>query len=726
MKQIIWNTESVNDALSKINSGFILKRIENPFFQSIVGENFGLRRDGITFEYSDDELSEYTKCALDIQHFAEKYCWIKGDDGEPILIPLRDYQREILDDFQNHRFNILMASRQISKTIMSSITILHFVLFNNVKSCLVAANKLDTATEVIDKIKEMYQRLPFFLQQGIVNWNQKMILLENKSKIKGFATTKNSSIGNTGDFLYLDEFAHLQDTIKSKFYKSIIPTIANIDNSKIIITSTPNGIDLFHKLLIDAEKLEGDPEKNNFHARRIYWYQVPKRFVTYIRLNRQLSLNIKRELLIDDILNEPTDISVEAIFNYLTQKYPQNEIKLTFNKDIKKNVINVFNNDYCSEEDIIKEEINGIKLSSLAEITTWKKETIKDIGSEEAFNQEYDLRFINASRSLLNEAVVDNLIRNKKVYEWEQIYELDQKIKFSYNDLKWIQDDDIFSPISRKDTKVIMSVDVSEGLGQDYSVINIFKICNKDIDIINSQKRSFKSIVDLFKLEQIGIYRSNIISVSQLSEILYLIAFEYFNPDNVKIVLEVNNYGNELLAFLPHVFDGNNNYGSSIFFRYKHKHDALEEKVGLKVGENKNLLVKEYQERMEMKCISITNEINITEITTFIKHTTSAGNIRYAADGSSNDDCVMTIVNVSSIFKKNTFRQIVDEIAEKITDPEIREIINEIEKSTEYTESLDYTQVLNIRKRHINQNRYKNDILNNTNYWLNSQNRLNN
>lgn len=718
MKQIIWNTASVNDALNKLNSGFILKRLENPFFQSIIGENFGLRREGITFEYSPDELSEYMKCALDIQHFAEKYCWIKGDEGEPILIPLRNYQREILDDFQNHRFNILMASRQISKTIMSSITILHFVLFNNVKSCLVAANKLDTATEVIDKIKEMYQRLPFFLQQGVVNWNQKMILLENKSKIKGFATTKNSSIGNTGDFLYLDEFAHLQDTIKSKFYKSIIPTIANIDNSRIIITSTPNGIDLFHKLLTDAEKLEGDPEKNNFHARRIYWYQVPKRFVTYIRIKREIPLNIKRDILIDKILdNTSPEFSVESISENLKKKYPNNEIKFNFNKDIKKYVISVFNNEYCTEEDILKEEIEGIKLLELAEITTWKKETIKDIGSEEAFNQEYDLRFINASRSLLNEAIVDNLIKNKKAYEWEQIHELDQKIKFSYNDLKWIQDPEIFSPLIRKETKIIMSVDVSEGLGQDYSVINIFKICNKDIDTINAQKRSYKSIVDMFKLEQIGIFRSNIISVNQLAEILYLIAFEYFNPENVKIVLEVNNYGNELLAYMPHIFDGNNDYGSAIFFKYKHKHDAIDEKLGLKVGDNKNLLVKEYQERMEMKCISITNETNITEITTFIKHTTNAGNIRYAADGSSNDDCVMTIVNISSIFKKNTFRQIIDEVIEKITDPLIKDALAEMEKNTEYTESLDYTQVLNIRKRHLNQNRYKNDVLNQPNIW---------
>ena len=115
---------------------------------------------------------------------------------------------------------------------------LHFVLFNNSKNVLVTANKLDTAVEVLDKIREIYQRLPFFLQKGISNWNQKFIVFENKSRIKGFATTKTASIGQSADFLYLDEFAYLPDNIAEKFYKSVFPTVANIENSKIIITST--------------------------------------------------------------------------------------------------------------------------------------------------------------------------------------------------------------------------------------------------------------------------------------------------------------------------------------------------------------------------------------------------------------------------------------------------------------------------------------------------------
>jgi hypothetical protein len=690
-RQIIWTTKMVEEATEKINNGFVLSRLENPFFEKVVG----LRTSGLTFKMSPDEQEEYIKCALDIHYFAATYCYIKGEEGQPIIIPLRDYQNEILDNFFNNRFNILMASRQIGKTICSSIMMLHYVLFNNNKNVLVTANKLDTAVEVLDKIREIYQRLPFFLQQGIINWNQKFMVFENKSRIKGFATTKTSSIGQTADFLYLDEFAYLPDNIADKFYKSVFPTVSNIENSKIIITSTPNGFNLFHKLLSDAEKPEG--EKSSYCAKRVYWWQVPKRFATYIRLN-------SKKL-------EEFDIKKEDVLEYLKSKYFKNDHSLKYNEELKKWVITTLNNSDCTEEDILGESFNDIRFLEFSDITTWKKETIKDIGGEEAFNQEYDLRFINSSRSLLSEPLIDELTKNKKPYEWELLDELEGKLKFSYQDLKWIQDDEVFIPLNRKNYKIIISVDVAEGLGQDSTVINIFKISQKPLDLIEKQKHKYKSIIDLFRLEQIGIFRNNLISVQQLAELLYLISFEYLNPDNVKIVLEINTYGNELLAHLPHVFDGRNDYGSSIFFRFKHRSDALEEKIGLKVGENKNLLVKEYQDKMEERSIIITNESNISEMTTFIKHTTNAGNVRYAADGSSHDDTVMTIIDMCAIFQKNDFKQMIEEYYETILDESFRNKVNEILNNLDYVEGVDYSQLLDIRRKKISQNRYKNDVL---------------
>ena len=683
----------IDEATEKINNGFVLSRLENPFFEKVVG----LRTSGLVFKMSPEEQEEYIKCALDIHYFASTYCYIKGEEGQPIIIPLRDYQKEILDNFFNNRFNILMASRQIGKTICSSIMMLHYVLFNNNKNVLVTANKLYTAVEVLDKIREIYQRLPFFLQQGIINWNQKFMVFENKSRIKGFATTKTSSIGQTADFLYLDEFAYLPDNIADKFYKSVFPTVSNIENSKIIITSTPNGFNLFHKLLTEAEKPEG--EKSSYMAKRVYWWQVPKRFATYIRLNTKKT--------------EEFNIDKNELLEYLKETYPKTDHNLKYNEELKKWVITSLNNTTCTEEDLLAESFKAIRLLEFSDITTWKKETIKDIGGEEAFNQEYDLRFINSSRSLLSETLVDEMTRGKKLYDWEKIDEFEDKLKFSYQDLKWCQDDEIYSPIQRKNYKIILAVDVAEGLGQDSTVINIFKLGIKPLDLINQQNHRYKSIVDFARLEQVGLFRNNLISVQQLSELLYLLAFEYFDPENVKIVLEINTYGNELLAHLPNVLEGRNNYGSSIFFRFKHRADALEEKIGLKVGDNKNLLVKEYQDKMEDKSIIITNEINIQEITTFIKHTTSAGNVRYAADGSSHDDTVMTIIDMCAIFQKNQFKQIVEDYIDSSQDGYLKQIIDDILKNNEFVEGVDYKQLLDIRKK--SKLRYKNSII--TNKW---------
>lgn len=703
-RQMIFTTLLVDDATDKINDGVVIKRYQNPWLKSEVG----LRRAGVTFKMTPSEQQEYVRCALDVHYFTEQYCKVKTEDGSIGNITLRDYQKDMMDNFVNNRFNILMASRQVGKTISSSIFMLHTILFNNDKNVMIVANKGDTAVEIVDKMKSIYTLLPFFLKPGIKTWNQKSLTFENGCRIKTSARTKTPAIGFTIDVLYLDEFAHIPSNIIEPYYTAVFPTVSAIKNSKIIITSTPNGMNLFHKLLTDGERPDGDPRRNNFKAHRVYWYQVPGRFVTYVRLN-------------DHKLYEQ-GIDKEYVFNFLEDRVGDvTKVSMSYNIDMQKDIISVLNNEDVSDDDIralMIENSKGeeIPLFAVAELTTWKEEAIKDIGGEDAFNQEYGLRFINASKSLLNEAIIDNLLKSKKNYIHEEIPEF-EKLRFSYDELRWVDDDDIYLPLMRKDYKIVLSVDIAEGLGQDYSIINIFRVNNKTKEVIDNQKAAYTSIVDFFKLEQIGIYRSNLVSVKQLSEILYLIAFEYFNPDNVKIVLELNNYGNTLLAEMPHVFDGNNNYGSSVFVRYKHRADATEEKIGLKIGENKNMLVKDYQDLMISKGFSINNEETIREITTFVKHTTTAGNVRYAADVG-HDDTVMTIVNSTSIFKKNEFREMVEEWSTKFTDRDLMSYINGCLKNIDYVEGVDYGQVLKVRRNFQNRNKNNGFGNNNVGNWF--------
>lgn len=687
-KQMVFTSKLVEESTNKINDGIVIKRFQNPWLKGEVG----LRRSGVSFNMSPEEIEEYIKCATDVHYFTEKYCKVKTEDGSIGSITLRDYQKEILDNFVTSRFNILMASRQVGKTISSAIFMLHTILFNNDKNVMIVANKGDTAVEIVDKIKSIYTLLPFFLKPGIKTWNQKSLTFENGCRIKTSARSKTPAIGFTIDVLYLDEFAHIPSNIIEPYYTAAFPTVSAVQNSKIIITSTPNGMNLFHRLLIDAERPDGDPMKNNYKAMRVYWHQVPGRFVTYLRLNTHKLYE--------------HGVTKEDIFRTIRETYPENITKthMGFNSDLQKDIISIYNNEQCSDEDV--KALNfidskGIEtpLKLIGEMTTWKEEAVKDIGGEDAFNQEYGLRFINSSKSLLSEAIIEALLNSKKNYKYEDIYEFDSKLKFAYKDLRWVDDPDLFIPINRKTDKFVLSVDIAEGLGLDYSIINIFKITKKPTELIEKQKNAYKSVTDFIRLEQVGLFRSNLVSVKQLAELLYVLAFDYLNPENVKIVLELNNYGNTLLAELPHVFDGNNDYGSSIFFRYKHRVDSPDEKTGLKVGENKNLMVKDYQDYMISRGFVVNNEETVREITTFVKHTTAAGNTRYAADVG-HDDCVMTIVNASTVFSKYDFREMVEEYLD--SDTTFKTYVNDCLKNVEYNEVADYGQLLRVRRQVLN------------------------
>lgn len=615
-----------------------------------------------------------------------------------VSIERKGYKLSMCDlsvDSDNHRYytNGILSHN----TISSAIFILHTILFKNDKNVMIVANKGDTAVEIIDKVKSIYTLLPFFLKPGAKIWNQKSLTFDNGCRIKISARSKTPAIGFTIDLLYLDEFAHIPSNIIEPYYTAAFPVTSAVKNSKIIITSTPNGMNLFHKLLTDAERPDGDPLKTNYKAKRVYWYQVPGRFVTYIRLNdhKMYNLGITKEEVLEQ---------VEEYFGSITK------VNMEFSNDNLKYTINVFNNDVCSEEDVINFlfiDKNGMerRLFDFAELTTWKKEAIKDIGGEDAFNQEYDLRFINASRSLLSESVIENILGGKKNYIYHDIEEMNRRLRFSYSDLKWVDDPEIYDPINRKTIKGVISIDIAEGLGQDYSIINIFKIDSKDEHIIEKYKDSYVNMSDFFCLKQIGMFRSNIVSVKQLSELFYVLLFEHFDPDNFKVVLELNNYGGEFLAHLPYVFDGHNEYGAYVFFNYKHRADAVDEKIGLKVGENKNLMVKSYQECMKRRDFVINNEDNVREITTFVKHVTTSGNIRYAGD-SGNDDTVMTIVNASTVFEKNLFKEMVDDYAKYLLDSsKYGEYQQHLKMVSDYKDVSDYSSIINVnRRRRVNIN----------------------
>ena len=169
-------------------------------------------------------------------------------------------------------------------TVSAAIVMLWTVLFNKDKGVMIVANKSTTVKEIVRKIKDIYKLLPFFLKTGIVNWNEKTLAFENGSRIQSENRTKEPAIGFTIDLLYLDEFAKIPDNIVRAYYASVVPTVSSITNSKIIITSTPDGHNLFWELLRDAELPEGDSHKNPYKSLKVYWFQIKGRRDTKIRL----------------------------------------------------------------------------------------------------------------------------------------------------------------------------------------------------------------------------------------------------------------------------------------------------------------------------------------------------------------------------------------------------------------------------------------------------------
>lgn len=585
-------------------------------------------------------------------------------------------------------------------TITSAIYILHYMIFNNSKNILIAANKFDTAVEIMDKVKDIYMNLPFFLKPGVKVWNARTVKFQNKCKMKAFTMTKTSSIGNTADFVYLDEFAYIPNTIAEAFYKSIQPTLVSVENSKMIITSTPNGINLFQKLLMNAERDESDPLYNGFGSKRVYWHQIPGRNMTFIKLKpiEMAKYNIDKDFILN-LCKETFDKNNMRDVNGIP--FVSHKIDPHSNK----HVIKILNRESLTKNDILKLRFNcnkadNVPISAVADISTWKEDAIKEIGSIEAFNQEYDLRFINTSKSIFTEETIKRIEENSCEFVHRPHQVFDSKLRWDYTGLKWIDDDSIFNEANRDKVKGIMSVDVSEGLGLDYSVINIFQIVPKSKELMEEQKENYKTILDYFQLEQIGIFRSNVVSVDELAEMIYLLGFEYFNEDNFKIVLEINNHGLAVLSNMKSVFDEKNNYGSHIFMRFKHRQDSPKKKIGLKVGAgNKKLMVKDYQELIERENIVVYETNTVKEISTFIKNVSPSGNVKYEADGGMTDDIIMSIVDMTTVFKDNIFKDMVEEVLHELSSTDIGKYINEHMKNNDYSEGNDYSSLINVNRQ---------------------------
>lgn len=234
--------------------------------------NRNLKRSDVQIEWTPEQVKEYIKCARDPVYFIENYVKIVHVDRG--LVPFEPYtfQKDMLSTFYRERFTICKMPRQVGKTTTVVGFMLWSVLFNEQYSIAILANKEAQAVEILSRIQLAYEHLPKWLQQGIVEWNKGNIKLENGSEIQASSTASSAIRGTSQNLIYLDEFAFVPSNIQSSFFSSVYPTISSGETTKVIITSTPNGLNLFYKLWNDSEK-----GRNSYKRIDVHWSDVPGR-----------------------------------------------------------------------------------------------------------------------------------------------------------------------------------------------------------------------------------------------------------------------------------------------------------------------------------------------------------------------------------------------------------------------------------------------------------------
>ena len=238
--------------------------------------NPNLKLPGIELQYTKEQLEEYIKCAKDPVYFCEKYVKVKTLDKGIVPFNLYPYQQKFVNAIHDNRFTISKWPRQCGKSTCVTSYICHYICFNQSVNVAILANRLKTAKEeLFSKLQLAYENLPHFLQQGVVEWNKTSFKLENGSRVMCDATSSTAIRGGSYNLLLLDEYAFLPSHVAEEFYTSTYPTISAGTTTKLIIVSTPNGMNHFHKLWVDANRQEGHKLKNKFVPVEVSWNETP-------------------------------------------------------------------------------------------------------------------------------------------------------------------------------------------------------------------------------------------------------------------------------------------------------------------------------------------------------------------------------------------------------------------------------------------------------------------
>jgi hypothetical protein len=234
--------------------------------------NPNLKKANVPVEFTKEQIVEFDKCSGDPLYFIKTYVRIVSLDEGLIPFNMYKFQEKMVDTMHANRFSIYKLPRQSGKSTTIVSYLLHYALFNPNSNIAILANKSSTARDILGRLQLAYENIPKFLQQGVLNWNKGSIELENGSKIVAAATSSSAIRGGSYNIIFLDEFAFVPAQIAEQFFSSVYPTISSGQKTKMIIVSTPHGMNMYYKLWTDAEN-----KRNDYIPIEVHWSEVPGR-----------------------------------------------------------------------------------------------------------------------------------------------------------------------------------------------------------------------------------------------------------------------------------------------------------------------------------------------------------------------------------------------------------------------------------------------------------------
>ena len=231
-----------------------------------------LKKANVPVEFTKEQIQEYQKCMDDPVYFIQEYMKIVSLDEGLVPFKMYDFQRNMVQTFHDNRFTICKLPRQSGKSTTIIAYLLHYVLFNPNVNVAILANKSSTARDILGRLQLGYENLPKWLQQGVISWNKGSLDLENGSSILAASTSASAIRGGSYNIIFLDEFAYVPATLAEEFFSSVYPTISSGKSTKVMIVSTPHGMNMFYKLWTDAQS-----KKNDYIPLEVHWSEVPGR-----------------------------------------------------------------------------------------------------------------------------------------------------------------------------------------------------------------------------------------------------------------------------------------------------------------------------------------------------------------------------------------------------------------------------------------------------------------